>query len=65
MVRRAMTEISFGEWLKRQRKAMGFIQKQLAQQNGCATITMRKIEPEERHPSEQIVERLAEIFNLR
>jgi len=39
-------------------------QEQLAQEIGCAAITLRKIESEERRPSAQIVERLAEIFNI-
>jgi predicted ATPase/DNA-binding XRE family transcriptional regulator len=55
---------SFGEWLRRQRKAGGWTQEQLAQQLSCSTITLRKIEAEERHPSAQIVERLAEIFTV-
>jgi len=59
-----LTEVSFGEWLKRHRKAVGLTQEQLAQQLSCSTITLRKIEAEERHPSVQIVERLAEIFNI-
>lgn len=57
-------EISFGEWLKRQRGGRGLTQEQLAQQIGCATITLRKIESEERRPSAQIVERLSELFNI-
>ena len=60
-----MTELtSFGEWLKRQRSGRGLTQEQLAHQIGCATITLRKIEAEERRPSAQIVERLAEIFEI-
>ncbi len=59
-----MTEVSFGEWLKRQRNGKGLTQEQLAQQIGCAAITLRKIESEERRPSAQIIERLAEIFNI-
>ncbi|MEO5886241.1 MAG: helix-turn-helix domain-containing protein [Anaerolineales bacterium] len=59
-----MVELSFGEWLKRQRSGRGLTQEQLAQQIGCATITLRKIESEERRPSAQIVERLAEIFKI-
>lgn len=59
-----LVEVSFGEWLKRQRSGRGLTQKQLAHQIGCAAITLRKIESEERRPSEQIVERLAEIFNI-
>lgn len=60
-----MAELSsFGEWLKRQRKAGGWTQEQLARQLSCSTITLRKIEAEERRPSAQIVERLAEILRI-
>jgi predicted ATPase/transcriptional regulator with XRE-family HTH domain len=59
-----LIEVSFGEWLKRQRKAAGLTQEQLAEQVSCSTITLRKIEAEERRPSAQIVEQLAEIFNI-
>jgi predicted ATPase/transcriptional regulator with XRE-family HTH domain len=59
-----LTEVSFGQWLKRQRNGRGLTQEQLAHQIGCAAITLRKIEAEERRPSVQIIERLAEIFNI-
>lgn len=59
-----MTEVSFGEWLKRQRNGRGLTQKEMAHQIGCAVITLRKIESEERHPSAQIVERLAVILDI-
>lgn len=59
-----MTEVSFGEWLKRRRKAEGLTQGQLAEKVSCSTITLRKIEGEERRPSAQIVERLAEVFKI-
>ena len=59
-----MAEVSFGEWLKRRRKAEGLTQEQLAQQVSCSTITLRKIEAKERRPSVQITQRLAEIFNI-
>ena len=59
-----MAEVSFGEWLKRRRKSVGLTQEQLAQQLNCSTITLRKIESEERRPSAQIVEQLAEVFNV-
>jgi predicted ATPase/transcriptional regulator with XRE-family HTH domain len=58
------TEISFGEWLKRQRLAVGLTQKQLALQTACAAITIRKIEADERLPSTQIIGRLADIFAI-
>lgn len=59
-----MAEVSFGEWLRRQRKAAGLTQQQLALQISCSTSALKKIEAEERRPSEQIVGRLAEIFNI-
>jgi predicted ATPase/DNA-binding XRE family transcriptional regulator len=59
-----MAEVSFGEWLKRQRGALGLTQAQLAQKIGCSTIALRKIEAEDRRASESIVERLAEIFDV-
>ena len=62
--RHTLAEVTFGEWLKRRRKGMGLTQEQLAEQVSCSTITLRKIEAEERRPSAPIVERLAEIFNI-
>jgi predicted ATPase/DNA-binding XRE family transcriptional regulator len=59
-----LSEASFGEWLKRQRNAAGLTQKQLAHRVGCAAITLRKIEADERRPSVQIAEQLAGIFNI-
>lgn len=59
-----MTEIPFGEWLKRQRKASGLTQEQLADKVGCSAIAIRKFEAEERRPSEQIANRLAQIFEI-
>ncbi len=59
-----MAEVSFGEWLRRQRKAAGLTQQQLALQISCSTSALKKIEAEERRPSVQIIERLAEIFNI-
>jgi len=59
-----LTEVPFGEWLKRQRSSRGLTQKQLAHQIGCATITLRKIEAEERRPSAEIVTQLIKIFEI-
>lgn len=59
-----MNEIPFGEWLKRQRKASGLTQEQLADKVGCSAIAIRKFEAEERRPSEQIVNRLTQIFEI-
>jgi predicted ATPase/transcriptional regulator with XRE-family HTH domain len=57
-------DLTFGEWLKRHRKFYGLTQEDLARQLHCSTILVRKIEAEERRPSAQIVERLAEIFHI-
>ena len=59
-----MADVSFGEWLKRRRKARGLTQEELALQINCSTSALRKIEAEQRRPSAQIVEQLAEVFNI-
>jgi predicted ATPase/DNA-binding XRE family transcriptional regulator len=57
-------EISFGHWLKLRRKALRLTQRELAQQVGCAQVTLRKIEADERRPSKQIARRLADLLAL-
>lgn len=59
-----MAEVSFGEWLKRQRGARGWTQQQLAQEINCSISSLRKMEAEERRPSVQLTEQLAELFNI-
>jgi predicted ATPase/DNA-binding XRE family transcriptional regulator len=59
-----MQSLSFGDWLKHKRKAFGLTQAELASQVGCSAAAIRKLEAEERRPSAQIVERLAEIFEI-
>jgi tetratricopeptide (TPR) repeat protein/transcriptional regulator with XRE-family HTH domain len=51
---------SFGEWVKHRRKLMDLTQAQLAQRVGCAVITLKKIEGDERRPSQHMAELLAE-----
>jgi transcriptional regulator with XRE-family HTH domain len=55
---------SFGYWLKRQRLARDLRQPVLAAQLGVATVTLRKIEADERRPSLQLIARIAEVFAL-
>jgi predicted ATPase/transcriptional regulator with XRE-family HTH domain len=50
---------SFGNWVKRRRKALDLTQQELAQRVGCSTATIFKIEADERRPSRQIAELLA------
>ena len=59
-----MDENSFGEWLRRRRKALDLTQGELADQVGCSTAAIRKFESEERRPSMQIVDRLAIILGI-
>lgn len=51
---------SFGRWVKHRRKLMDFTQAKLAQRVGCAVVTIKKIEQDERWPSQQMAELLAE-----
>jgi predicted ATPase/transcriptional regulator with XRE-family HTH domain len=55
---------SFGQWLKLRRKALDLTREDLAQQVGCAAITLKKIEADERRPSRQIAELFAEHLNI-
>jgi class 3 adenylate cyclase/tetratricopeptide (TPR) repeat protein/DNA-binding XRE family transcriptional regulator len=55
---------SFGDWIRRRRKALDLTREALAQQVGCAVVTIRKIESDERRPSRQIAERLAECLQV-
>jgi len=55
---------SFGAWLKRRRQAVGLTQDELARRVGCAVATIRKIESDERRPSLQIAELLADHLGL-
>jgi predicted ATPase/DNA-binding XRE family transcriptional regulator len=60
----ALAEVSFGEWLKRRRSALGLTQEQLARQIHCSTSALRKFESEQRRPSAEVVEQLAEVFKI-
>src|SRR5215212_2474060 len=55
---------SFGYWLRLKRKALDLTREALAGRVGCSVSMIRKLEDEERHPSAQIAELLAEIFKI-
>lgn len=55
---------SFGYWLRLKRKALDLTREGLAGRVGCSAGTIQKLEEEERRPSAQMAERLAEIFNI-
>ncbi|HSL45732.1 MAG TPA: helix-turn-helix domain-containing protein [Anaerolineales bacterium] len=47
-------EISFGMWLRKQRRALDLSQKALADQVGCAEVTLRRIETDRLKPSKAL-----------
>ncbi len=55
---------SFGQWLKQRRKALGLTQKVLAQQAGCAEVSLRKIESGDLQPSAALVASLARAVSV-
>jgi predicted ATPase/DNA-binding XRE family transcriptional regulator len=59
-----LAEVSFGEWLKRRRMGLGLTQGQLALKINCSTSALRKFESEERRPSAETVEQLADVFDV-
>ncbi len=55
---------SFGTWLSQRRKALNLTRNELAQRVGCSVSTLRKIEADERRPSLQIAELLAQHLQI-
>lgn len=52
-------DASFGWWLTSRRQSLHLQRTELAARVGCAVITLRKIEDDERRPSRQVAELLA------
>jgi transcriptional regulator with XRE-family HTH domain len=59
-----MIDYSFGNWIKRRRKALDLSQQDLAERVGCSVSAIFKIESDERRPSRQIAELLAEQLQI-
>jgi predicted ATPase/DNA-binding XRE family transcriptional regulator len=57
-------ETSFGRWLRHRRRALDLTQDDLARRVGCSVFTIRKIEADERRPSRQIAELLADSLQI-
>lgn len=57
-------QYSFGHWLRLKRKMLDLTREALADRVGCSVSTIRKLEDEERRPSAQIADLLAEIFKI-
>ncbi|HJR80178.1 MAG TPA: helix-turn-helix domain-containing protein [Anaerolineales bacterium] len=60
----AAVEYSFGNWIKHRRKALDLTQHELATRVGCSVSLIFKIEADERRPSRQIAELLAEKLDI-
>lgn len=58
------TTVSFGYWVRRRRQALDLTQAGLARHVGCATVTISKIERDERRPSQQMAKLLAEQLEI-
>jgi predicted ATPase/DNA-binding XRE family transcriptional regulator len=56
--------LSFGQWLRRRRRALDLTQEQLARKVGCSKGTIVKIEADERRPSRQLAELLAQQLEI-
>lgn len=51
---------TFGSWLQRRRRNLDLTQQALADCAGCSIVTIRKFESDERRPSKQLAELLAD-----
>jgi predicted ATPase/DNA-binding CsgD family transcriptional regulator/DNA-binding XRE family transcriptional regulator len=58
------TEPSFGAWIRRRRKLLDLLQKELASRIGCSVTALQKIERDERRPSRQLAERLSDALSV-
>lgn len=57
-------EDSFGVWISRRRQALDLTREQLAQCAGCSVSALRKIEGDERRPSQQLAALLADCLQI-
>jgi predicted ATPase/transcriptional regulator with XRE-family HTH domain len=57
-------EFTFGEWLRRRRRALDLTQDELAKRVGLSSSAIRKIESDERRPSRQVAALLADALAI-
>lgn len=55
---------SFGEWLRQRRTALRLTRVELAECIGCSVSALRKIEADERRPSRQLAELMADCLRI-
>ena len=58
------TAQSVGHWVMQRRKTLGLSRPELAGRVGCAVVTLRKIETDERRPSAEFAARLADCLEV-
>ena len=58
------TAVSFGDWLRRRRRALDLTQGELAREVGCSLGAIRKLEADERRPSPPMAARLAQVLRI-
>ena len=56
--------MSFGLWLRRRRQALGLTHAALAEHAHCSVSALRKLESDERRPSQRLAERLAACLQI-
>lgn len=56
--------VSFGLWIRQRRRALDMTQDDLAERVGCSSSAIRKIEADERRPSRQVAELLADTLQI-
>ena len=59
-----MQEISFGEWLRKRRRALDLTRQALADQVCCAEVTLRRIEAGTLKPFKESASILLEKFGI-
>src|SRR5829696_162802 len=59
-----ISRISFGDWLKQQRREAGISRDDLAGRTACSSEMLQKIENGTRRPSRQIALSLADLFHV-
>jgi predicted ATPase/DNA-binding XRE family transcriptional regulator len=55
---------SFGEWISQRRKALDLSQRKLADQIACTVSTIKKLESDERRPSRELAQLLADALRI-
>lgn len=56
--------LSFGELVQQRRRVLGLTRVALAQRVGCSPVTIKKLERDERRPSQQLAELLADHLRI-